>query len=64
MHDHLQRIYKLKVTLLAIVTAVIGLTLLFLARSVESGARFTWLDDLPVFELGSTLFITGVSVPA
>lgn len=64
MQDSLQRIYKLKVTLLAIVTAVLGLALLFLAKSAQANERLTWLRDLPVFELGSTLFISGAFVVA
>ncbi|WP_375431010.1 hypothetical protein [uncultured Friedmanniella sp.] len=64
MDNPLQRIYKLKVTLLAVVTAVAGLALLFVAKLAEGNAASSWLRHLPVFELGSTLFITGAFVVA
>lgn len=36
-----------------------GLALLFLAKFAESENSLSWLRNVPVFELGSTLFITG-----
>jgi hypothetical protein len=62
MHDPLSRIYRLKVTLISLIAAVVGLALLFLAKFVDSDPSFAWLRNLPVFELGSTLFITGTLV--
>lgn len=59
MHDPLSRIYRLKVTLISVITTVTGLALLVFAKFVESDPSFAWLRNFPVFELGSTLFITG-----
>jgi hypothetical protein len=62
MHDPLHRIYRPKVILVALSAAVGGVLLLFLTKYAESKHVATWLRDLPVFELGSTLFITGTLV--
>jgi len=59
MYDLLQRLYRLKVTLVALVFAILGLVLLFLAKQAELSNELSWLRSFPVFELGSTLFITG-----
>lgn len=64
MQNSLYRVYKLKIALLSIVTATLGLALLFLAKAAESSDQLAWLRDLPTFELGSTLFITGAFVVA
>ena len=64
MIDSDQRIYRLKTVLLAMLMAVLGLALLFLAKYAEGADRLAWLRSLPVFELGSTLFITGALVVA
>jgi hypothetical protein len=59
MQDPLQRIYKLKVTLVALIVAVFGLALLFFAKWAETRSSLAWVRNVPIFELGSTLFITG-----
>lgn len=64
MKDPLHRIYRLKVIIVAIASAVLGLGLMVFAKFAESLARLAWVRDLPVFELGSTLFITGAFVVA
>lgn len=64
MHDILNRLYKLKVILLALVTAVLGLALLFFAKWAQTAPGWQWTTSLPIFELGSTLFITGSLVIA
>lgn len=55
-HD---RIYQLKVILVALTTALIGLGLLFVARYADVQESLSWLRYVPIMELGSTLFITG-----
>lgn len=64
MHDILNRLYKLKVILLALVTAFLGLALLFFAKWAQDAPGWEWTTRLPIFELGSTLFITGSLVIA
>lgn len=64
MQSPLQRIYRLKLTLLAVVMTAVGIMLLFAAKTIESDLHFIWLQNWPVFELGSTLFITGALVIA
>lgn len=55
----LTRLYRIKVAIVACVTALSGALMLVLAKQAEHTASFDWLSDLPVFELGSTLFIIG-----
>lgn len=64
MLDTLQKLHKAKVAILAIVTTVLGIGLLFLARWAETAPEASWLTYWPIFELGSTLFITGALVVA
>jgi hypothetical protein len=58
----LQRLYKTKLALLATVSTVAGLALLLLARWAEDGV--SWLIQLPLSEIGATLFATGLIVIA
>jgi hypothetical protein len=64
MHDPLQRLYKTKLTLLATILTVAGLGLLVVARWVEHVASLHWLTALPLTDLGSALFTTGLVVVA
>lgn len=64
MRESLKRIYKLKVTLVAIVTAVVGLSLLIFAKLAPQLWGWQWVNDAPLSELGSTLSITGLFVIA
>lgn len=64
MPDDLQRIYKLKVTILALVAAGIGIALLALARWISDVPGLEWFRYWPLGELGGSLFISGVFVVA
>ena len=58
----LSRIYRLKASILALILSAVGLGLLFFAKWAESAPGWAWVTNLPAFELGSTLFITGAVV--
>lgn len=60
MRDPLHRLYTTKITLLATVFTVGGLALIVLARWSDSQASWHWLTRLPVLDLGSALFTTGL----
>jgi hypothetical protein len=60
MHDPLHRLYQTKLALLATVFTVIGLALIVLARWSDGQAGWQWLSRLPVIDLGSALFTTGL----
>jgi hypothetical protein len=63
MHDSQDRtIFKLKTSLVSVVMAVIGVILIVLAKVAEHQSALHLLTYAPVFELGSTLFITGTLV--
>jgi uncharacterized membrane protein len=64
MRDNLQRIYKIKVTILALVAAVVGVALLAVARLVSDLPASSWVHFVPIGELGGRLFISGVFVVA
>ena len=64
MSTPLQRLYRTNLTLLAVVMTVVGLALLVLARQTELLATAGWLAWLPLTELGSTLFGSGLIVVA
>lgn len=64
MHDPLQRLYKTKITLLAVVMTVAGLALLLLAYWAEHTRSIHWISSLPVTDLGSGIFTTGLVVVA
>ena len=57
MTDLQQRLYETKLTLLAVVLLAVGIALMVLAPSVH---KLSALDWLPVAEIGSALFTTGV----
>ncbi|WP_300599520.1 hypothetical protein [uncultured Nocardioides sp.] len=54
--------YKLKVSLVSIVFAFVGLALLIVGKLVDRSDPSGLLGFLPMFEMGSTLFITGTLV--
>lgn len=58
-HDFLNRIYKLKVTLVAVITLALGVTLLLISHDGGAAVGWPWIAALPVSELGSTLVVTG-----
>lgn len=56
MSDLPQRLYQTKLTLLAVIFAVVGIALMILAHNGPSGL----FSNLPIGEIGSGLFTTGV----
>lgn len=60
MHDPLQRLYKTKMALLAVVLTVAGLALLILKQWVADTEVLPWLRHWPIADLGSGLFTAGL----
>ena len=60
MRDLLDQLYKTKLQLLAVLSTVGGIALLLLARWTDSATATTWLTSLPLSDLGSALFTTGL----
>ena len=60
MRDALDRLYKTKLQLLAVLSVVFGIALLLLARMLEISTELSWLADLPLTDIGSALFTTGL----
>jgi hypothetical protein len=61
MHqDFRQRIYKLKVTLVAILSFVVGLALLVLSGYAEVRPELAWVSFWQVDSIGGTLFAAGL----
>jgi hypothetical protein len=60
MSSPLERLYKTKLALLATVTTVVGIALMLLAYWAGGTAGGNWLNNLPVMEIGSALFTTGL----
>ena len=60
MRDLLDQLYKTKLQLLAVLSTVGGIALLLLARWADSATATTWLTSLPLSDLGSALFTTGL----
>lgn len=58
--DLLRRIYRLKVTLVALAALAVGISLLVLSRSVQVDGVAEWLRLLPLNELGGTLTAAGL----
>ncbi|MEU8860936.1 hypothetical protein [Streptomyces umbrinus] len=59
MSSPLERLYKTKLALLATIVTVIGIALMLLTHWA-GGNGLTWLNGLPVMEVGSALFTTGL----
>jgi hypothetical protein len=60
MQDLLHRLYKAKLTILAVVLTVVGLGLLFLAHWAAGQPNWSGLRNLPVSDIGTGLFTTGL----
>jgi hypothetical protein len=60
MHDPLQRLYKTKMALLATILTTVGLAFLLAAKRAGTLPALHWLYSLPLGELGSALFTTGL----
>jgi hypothetical protein len=60
MSSPLERLYQTKLALLATIVTVIGIALMLLAHWATGNASWDWIDNLPVMEVGSALFTTGL----
>lgn len=60
MRSPLQRLYQTKLQLLATVLTFAGFVVLVLGHWAARTSRGAWLQNLPVMEIGSTLFTSGL----
>lgn len=60
MKSLLDRLYRTKLTLLAVVCSVVGIGLMLLGAWAQFQPGIEWLNGLPVMEVGSALFTTGL----
>ncbi|MFC1438469.1 hypothetical protein ABUW04_09400 [Streptacidiphilus sp. N1-10] len=60
MQSPLQRLYRTKLALLATVSTVAGIGLLVLAHWVSGHLYGSWVLNLPIGDVGSALFTTGL----
>lgn len=60
MQDALQRLYKTKLVLAAVIAVAVGAVLLFLAHWVAARPQLHVLRDLPIADVGSALFTSGL----
>lgn len=60
MQSPLQRLYRTKLALLATVATVVGIALMVLAHWAAGHAGWSWFNGLPVLDIGSALFTTGL----
>lgn len=60
MASPLHQLYKTKLRLAGLVTAVVGVGLLFVAESLGTDPASSWLVRWPISELGTTLLSVGV----
>jgi hypothetical protein len=62
MKSPLQRLYRTKLTLLATIATAVGIALLVLAHWSDGQIGLTWIKNLPVADIGSALFTSGLIV--
>lgn len=55
MATALDCLYKTKLQLLEVISAVAGAALLLIARAASAEPNLAWLTDLPVVDIGSAL---------
>jgi hypothetical protein len=60
MHDTLHRLYRAKLTVLALVLLFVGLGLLIFGHWIESQEAWRWLRNWPIIDIGSGMFTTGL----
>jgi hypothetical protein len=60
MHDPPHRLYRAKLTVLALALLFIGLGLLIFGHWVQSEAAWRWLRNWPILDIGSGMFTTGL----
>lgn len=58
--SNLNRIYRLKVIIVALVSLILGVGLLALSRYVGGRSGWTWLDFFPLSEVGGALTAAGL----
>lgn len=64
MHDVRQRLYRTKVTLLAVIFTVVGIAMVLGGAWLETQQGWSWLHVWPVRDIGLALFTTGLVVVA
>lgn len=64
MRNTLTRLYQVKLQFLATLCTIAGIALLLLARWSDHLPGWRWLEALPITDLGSALFTTGLIVIA
>ncbi|EKX63090.1 hypothetical protein [Streptomyces ipomoeae] len=60
MSSPLERLYKTKLALLSTIVTVVGIALMVIAHWASGSMAVTWLNALPVMDVGSALFTTGL----
>ena len=60
MHDTLHRLYKTRLTLLGVLLIFIGLGLMVLAKWSANLPHWSWMNHLPVGDVGVGMFTTGL----
>ena len=60
MNHLLDQLYKLKLLFAGLVTALIGVAILFLTKAIATTPALSWLANLPIGELGAGLLSAGV----
>jgi hypothetical protein len=60
MLSPLQRLYKTKLALLAVILTVVGVLFLVLAHWVSGHLHGSWITNVPISDVGSALFTTGL----
>lgn len=60
MRDVLTQLYKTKLQLLALLSTVAGIALIVLSHSLAATRSIPWLTNLPLADVGSALFTTGL----
>lgn len=60
MTSPLHRLYKTKLALLATIATVVGIAVMAVAHLAQRDGAGSWLDSVPVMEIGSALFTTGL----
>jgi hypothetical protein len=60
MHDPLHRLYRAKLTVLALGLFFVGLGLLVFGHWIQSEPDWHWLHNWPLIDIGSGMFTTGL----
>ncbi|MGJ5825988.1 hypothetical protein [Streptomyces ossamyceticus] len=60
MSSPLERLYKTKLALLSTIVTVVGIALMVIAHWASGSMAVGWLNALPVMDVGSALFTTGL----